>query len=61
MQKVREKQKTAYHGERIICGRICRVYTKKQFEKHSLYANIVKIRENKAENTLQPEQIMIKA
>lgn len=57
MQKVREKQKPAYHGERIIC----RVYTKKQFEKHSLYANIVKIRENKAENTLQPEQIMIKA
>ena len=57
MQKVREKQKTAYHGEQ----RICRVYTKKQFEKHSLYANIVKIRENKAENTLQPEQIMIKA
>lgn len=57
MQKVREKQKPAYHGERIIC----RVYTKKQFEKHGLYANIVKIRENKAENTLQPEQIIIKA
>ena len=50
MQKVREKQKPAYHGERIICGRICRVYTKK-----------FKIREIKAENTLQPEQIKIKA
>ncbi len=57
MQKMRSKPKSAEQGVQ----RICRVYTKKQFEKHSLYANIVKIRENKAENTLQPEQIMIKA